>query len=184
MDCGPAAASCLALRLWARRVYRFHRARPLSPGDYVLGALYDTSSLSSDGVRISPSAPVLESETALADTAARDPDAADVLFSVVEQLATSYVVSSLRTADQAVISLRADDLLNSLSTNLISTTTCKSSLPSVSRVHRLFLSTRSVREMFNGLEQTLVKRSPRFSEPSVFRRARRHQNCSTEGLSQ
>jgi hypothetical protein len=94
----------------------------LSPGDYVLGALYATSSLTSDGVRITPSAPVLESATALADSAARDAVVADVLFSVVEQLATSYGLSSLRTADQAVISLRADDLQDSLATNLISTT--------------------------------------------------------------
>ena len=94
----------------------------LSPGDYVMGALYaPSSSLSSDGLR-AVSLPVIESEPALAGTAPRDPVAADVLVSVVEQLATLHVVDSVRTDDHSVTSLRANELLDSLSTNLISTT--------------------------------------------------------------
>lgn len=97
----------------------------LSPGDYVMGALYAPSSVSSGGVRTSGSAPVVVSETAPAGTAPRDPAADEVLFSVVEQLTNSYVVNvvnSVRTDDPAGISPRAEDLVNSLSTNVTSTT--------------------------------------------------------------
>jgi hypothetical protein len=88
----------------------------LDPGDYVLGALYATSSSSSSsGIRISPDALAIELETQPADTTARDADG-DVLIRVVEQLENSYFASDPGIQGQAVIVLRAGDQQDPIST--------------------------------------------------------------------
>jgi len=91
----------------------------LTPGDYVLSAIDNALSSSSDGVRIL-SQPAITVETA-GDATARDGDTAEILVPLAEELATSNAFSDPRTLGQAVIDLRPNSLPDPFSTATFTT---------------------------------------------------------------